>query len=183
MTFQWKLIIDPPYNGSWNMATDEALLKIVEKNPDLIFIRLYEWLYPTISLGYNQKYSKHFQNIKNNLEIDIVRRCSGGRALFHQKELTYSFIASIKNTFAKTLKDSYLFVANIIKELLKILNIEVEIYTPPKLNASYISNIFCYSTISPFEISFNNKKLVANSQRRTKLAFLQHGSIPIKFNM
>lgn len=83
-----RLIIDPLAAGTWNMAVDEALLNTaVAGGPPTL--RLYQWNEPTLSLGYFQRYHDRGQHAASS-ECPVVRRQSGGGAILHDRELTYS---------------------------------------------------------------------------------------------
>lgn len=83
-----QLIVDPPASGSWNMAVDEALLAAAAEEGTAT-LRLYQWSEPTLSLGYFQRYEDRRQHAAS-LESSVVRRSSGGGAILHDHELTYS---------------------------------------------------------------------------------------------
>jgi lipoate-protein ligase A len=84
----YRLIVDEPAPGPWNMAADEALLQAaVEEN--VATLRLYQWSEPTLSLGYFQRHDDRAQHAASR-ECAMVRRQSGGGAILHDRELTYS---------------------------------------------------------------------------------------------
>ncbi len=83
-----RLIIDPPQSGDWNMAVDEALLNDAAEQ-GLATLRFYEWLGPTLSLGYFQEHKDRIRHSASR-DLPLVRRASGGGALVHHHELTYS---------------------------------------------------------------------------------------------
>ena len=82
-----RLIIDPPQPGAWNMAVDEALLDAAVEGEATL--RVYEWAEPTLSLGYFQAYDDRETHIPSQ-DLPCVRRHSGGGAIVHDRELTYS---------------------------------------------------------------------------------------------
>ena len=82
------LIVDPPASGAWNMAVDEALLAAAA-DEGTATLRLYQWIEPTLSLGYFQRYEDRQQHAAS-LASAVVRRSSGGGAILHDRELTYS---------------------------------------------------------------------------------------------
>jgi lipoate-protein ligase A len=83
-----RLIVDPPASGPWNMAVDEALLAAAA-GADTATLRLYQWSEPTLSLGYFQRYEDRQQHAASR-NAAVVRRSSGGGAILHDRELTYS---------------------------------------------------------------------------------------------
>src|SRR6185295_7261954 len=87
---QWRLIYDLPTTGAANMAADEAVLQAVSAGESMPTLRLYGWSPPCLSLGYGQKTRDvDFERIAAN-GWDVVRRPTGGRAILHVDELTYS---------------------------------------------------------------------------------------------
>jgi len=94
------LLIDPPASGSWNMAVDEVLLGAVAKSGTSA-LRFYQWKSPTLSLGYFQSYSERSKH-PTSLAADALRRLSGGGAILHDRELTYSLILPASPRFIKT---------------------------------------------------------------------------------
>ena len=168
------------HSGQYNMSYDEELLNQAEKeNIDLI-LRFYAWEVPTISLGRNQKILGINEKFCEDNNIPIVRRITGGRALLHDKELTYSIICS-----KKILKDGnnvindYKELTGTILKALKLCNINADYGEKTKSNigAGYCMNL---STIC--DINFEGKKFIGSAQFRGNTHILQHGSIPIEFN-
>ena len=85
-----RLIIDPPRRGPWNMAVDEALLMDAVENGNAT-LRFYQWSEPTLSLGYFQRYADREQHAASR-NCAVVRRQTGGGAILHDRELTYSLV-------------------------------------------------------------------------------------------
>lgn len=168
------------YSGQFNMSYDEQLLNQAEKENINIILRFYAWEVPTISLGRNQKVLGINENFCNQNNIPIVRRITGGRALLHDHELTYSIICN-----KKILKDGnnvindYKELTGTILSALKLSGIEADYGEKTKSNigAGYCMNL---STIC--DINYNNKKFIGSAQYRSNTHILQHGSIPISLN-
>ena len=87
---QWRLIIDQPASGSWNMAVDDALLEAAQGDGYLPTLRLYSWNPPCLSLGHAQHIREVDREALRKMGWDLVRRPTGGRAILHIDELTYS---------------------------------------------------------------------------------------------
>src|SRR5262249_6356672 len=83
-----RLLVDPPASGPWNMAVDEALLETAVATGQAT-VRFYEWQEPTLSLGYFQSLDDRQQHLHSQ-QCPVVRRASGGGAILHDHELTYS---------------------------------------------------------------------------------------------
>lgn len=101
----FQLIVDPPSPGAWNMAADEWLLQRAA-NDGVLTLRFYEWAEPTLSLGYFQAHADR-QSHAASSELPLVRRASGGGALVHHEELTYSLAVPAGHALAKNAEDLY----------------------------------------------------------------------------
>jgi lipoyl(octanoyl) transferase len=100
-----RLIVDLPAPGTWNMAVDEALLADAIEN-GIATLRLYEWSEPTLSLGYFQRYEDRHQHAPSR-NAASVRRQSGGGAILHDRELTYSLTLPAAHPFARHAEQLY----------------------------------------------------------------------------
>lgn len=158
------------HNGKYNMEYDMKLLDFaIENKIDYAFLRFYQWYPKCLSLGRNQD-EKEF----NNVNIDIVKRPSGGRALLHDRELTYSFICPI---FDDSVVNSYKKISSALILAFKKFDIELEFSRNSKENTSY-----CMLSPSYADISYQNRKFIGSAQYRKQGYLLQHGSIPYVFN-
>ena len=92
---EWRLLVDDePHDGAWNMALDEALMTLVAEGSSLPVLRLYQWNPPCLSLGRRQPLaSVDIERLRGD-EYDVVRRETGGWAILHTDELTYSVTLS-----------------------------------------------------------------------------------------
>ena len=174
--FKFRLIISEPQNGFINMAIDEAIAIACDKGLSSPTLRLYTWSPPCISVGY-------FQDVNEAIDISeckkqnigIVRRLTGGKAVLHNKELTYSVISPSKNQiFPKGIKGSYKIIADCLLHGLKNLGISSEITERPSTKENGFS---CFLDTSFYEISVKGKKLIGSAQKRWRNHFLQHGSV------
>lgn len=178
----WRLLIDPPLEGPQNMAIDEALLErcASEETPSLFpTVRFYRWSRPTLSLGYNQdiESSLHVHECRAR-GIPIVRRPTGGKAVLHDQEITYSMIASFSSPpFQRTVFDNYRLISEALVKCLKSLGIQAMIADEGASSYSRKGPEACFARLSRFEISYRNFKMVGSAQRRKRRAFLQHGSL------
>lgn len=181
-TVDWRLLVDPPRDGSKNMAIDEALLEHCASEEYAYHfptVRFYQWSHPTLSLGYNQEVKGSLQlSACRERGIPIVRRPTGGKAVFHDQELTYSVIASFSShPFRMSVADNYRMISEALTEGLKLLNLEVRIAEEDTPAYSPSGPEACFARLSRYEISCQGFKLVGSAQRRKRKAFLQHGSI------
>ena len=183
----WRIIEDSFCDGSINMLTDYAILLACNEEKSPATLRLYGWKRPTLSIGYSQDISKHIdlESCQKN-KIPVVRRFTGGRALLHQHELTYSVIAPIPhNAFPGNLKGSFERISQAILESLKIGGIKADQVSERKSrkeNIEFAVSPACFSISNRCEITFQGKKLIGSAQRRLRSAFLQHGSVILESN-
>ena len=169
--------IDTGFNDAFtNMAIDEVLL-VNSKTP---ILRVYSWNPKAVSIGYNQNIMKEI-NIdyckKNN--IKIVRRLTGGKAVFHDKEITYSFIVPENNNLIPfEVNEYYKIIAKALVIALKKIGINSEIKKVPERIATAI----CFNSSNWYELLVNGEKISGSAQRRMDEKVLQHGSILIDFD-
>jgi len=167
----WRLIIDPALEGAENMASDEAVLRACEAEPSAPpVLRLYGWSEPTLSIGYLQNASPFLST-----SMPVVRRITGGRAVLHDKELTYSLVAGTgHHLFSGGILAAYSFISGCIISALKQAGVDAEFARGAGASGGKDA---CFYTPSRYEVLVDGRKLVGSSQRRFKKAFLQHGSI------
>ena len=153
--------------GKVNMEVDLKMLNdaILSKAKNMT-VRFYNWAPKCISLGKNQPCETFY----TNLGIDIVRRPTGGRALLHDKELTYCVVAPIKN--GQSVIESYKEISDALILGFKKLGIELNYSKVCSKNLRYCMNISCGA-----DVSFNSRKLIGSAQFRSRGYLLQHGSI------
>ncbi len=177
----WFLIVGhEPTSGSYNMAVDDFLLRIVEKNKGKTFLRFYQWKKPTISIGRRQRVSRalNLEKLKK-FSADFVRRPTGGKAVLHWEEITYSIASSSKKlNLIPSIRHSYNLIAKALLEGLRILGIDADIVSknPKGLTRT---DLPCFSYPTRDEITIKGKKIIGSAQKRLKDSFLQHGSIPV----
>ena len=117
-----RLILDPPCDGAWNMAVDEALLRAAAHS-DRITLRIYAWSRPTLSLGYFQAHADRASHAASG-DCGVVRRASGGGAIVHDRELTYSLTAPVQDRIDRQLGLWYDWVHEAWTDSLRALGIE-----------------------------------------------------------
>jgi lipoate-protein ligase A len=177
----WRLLITPAANGAWNMAVDEAILKVSAQNETFPTLRLYAWEPACLSIGYAQPSSDVDINRLKSNGWEIVRRPTGGRAILHTDELTYAVIAPHSELrLAGGVLESYQVLSEALLRALHLLNIPAKAITQPQVQADNDANgPICFEVPSNFEITFNGKKLIGSAQARKKEGILQHGSLPL----
>jgi len=182
--FGWRLLLDPPLKGAWNMAVDEVLLDGVAAGNAPPTLRFYSWTPACLSLGYFQPFS--IVNVEGcrGLGIDIVRRPTGGRAILHDRELTYSVAlpASVLGHDAGILP-SYQRLSLALQAGLQRLGIDVSLAPESEAPTRPVHGPVCFDRPSAHELLLQGRKLVGSAQVRRAGALLQHGSIVIEPRM
>jgi lipoate-protein ligase A len=180
---QWRLIVNKPTNGAWNMAVDESILIAVGRGEVLPTLRLYAWEPPCLSIGYAQAISDIDLHLLHSRGWDIVRRPTGGSAILHTDELTYSIIGSDEAYLLKgSLLDSYQKIAQGLLTALEMMGIDASIETIDDTLSQPVTKhreAICFENPSKFEITVSQKKLLGSAQARRKEGILQHGTLPL----
>lgn len=177
----WRLLITPASSGSWNMAVDEAILRNFESGDNRATLRLYAWDPACLSLGYAQPISDADFAALDERGWDVVRRPTGGKAILHTDELTYSVIAPPSEPRMNGgVLESYQRIAQAMLHALRSLDIPAE-SSPLKsiLMEDDAAGPVCFDVPSNYEITVLGKKLVGSAQARKKEGVLQHGTLPL----
>lgn len=157
-------------SGAYNMALDEAIL--TAGTPTL---RFYTFSPPAITIG-------KFQKINGFPEgIDIVRRLTGGRAVMHKGDLTYSLVVPTESQLGKKAFEVYKKVGEMFKIGLNLLDIPAEL-VKSKLNPNYVNRMSCFSASARYELQLNGKKILGSAQRVQDEMILQQGSLFVDSN-
>lgn len=177
----WRLLVHPAARGAWNMAVDEALLEQAQagRGTSLPTLRLYAWHPACLSLGHAQPFADVDNTRLREHGWDVVRRATGGRAILHTDELTYSITGNAEEpVLAGGVLESYNRLAQALLLVIQTLGLPVEI-KEGKSNDGAIPNPVCFEVPSTYEITVAGKKLIGSAQARKKEAVLQHGSLPL----
>lgn len=175
----WHFIDSGSNTGEHNMQLDLHLAQTCEH--DEAFFRIYRWSPFCISLGANQSFNDIDLNKTVADGINVVKRPTGGRAILHAEELTYSVVLPLNHQFSP--REVYFKISAALMRGLEIYNpllakSELENYQPnfPKL-LEEPSGILCFASTARNEVKFNGKKLIGSAQRKLNNVILQHGSI------
>lgn len=178
----WRFIETESNPGYINMAVDEALLdSYIENNTEPV-LRFYRWSKPTLSLGRNQKMAEINLEVCKAKGIDIVGRPTGGKAVLHESEFTYSFISGKKNEMPENIFASYLKISKALMAGLEKLKVDLNLTIGEEPTANYIRNSNCFASSSVSDLNYYGNKLVGSAQLRRGNALLQHGSILVNQN-
>ncbi len=177
----WRLLHDQPSSAAWNMATDEAMLISCTGKAGRPTLRFYGWNPPAVSIGYFQRLATEIdQEVCQKLGIDIIRRLTGGRAVLHEQELTYSLVVREDEPYIPaTVTESYRFFSRAIVAGLTRLGVAAEMKSPEMQKRKPLphASAACFDAPSHYEITVAGRKLVGSAQVRRDGVLLQHGSI------
>jgi lipoate-protein ligase A len=170
----WRLITTWGADPAFNMGLDEALLESDEGPPTL---RLYSWRPDTLSLGYFQR----FADVPGAERAGaIVRRITGGGAIHHVHELTFSIAASLAHPLYRgTVTDSYARVHAAIRIALEEVGVPAHARGEQRLVSDRAGTGMCFHKSTPLDLAWNGKKGVGSAQRRKGGRVLHHGSIKL----
>jgi lipoyl(octanoyl) transferase len=178
----WRFLDDGIHSGKYNMRYDENLAVRLLSGEGFPTLRVYGWNPSAISLGYHQSSEGINADLCSAEGIDIVRRPTGGRAIYHADEVTYS-IAMYAN--GRSTLEIYSAISEALATGLRTMGVEVEY---ARGDSSFLNvrgsqtSIPCFASSARYEIQYKGKKLVGSAQRRYVTAkdeevVLQHGSI------
>jgi len=178
----WRLLVSPPGNGAWNMAVDEAILESIGEGISLPTLRLYAWSPPCLSIGFAQPFGDVNQDQIKEIGWDTVRRITGGRAILHTDELTYSVIGPHNEPrLTGGILESYLRLSKALLNAVDSLGVPAQASpkTESQNSAQKIQKPVCFEVPSNYEITILGKKLIGSAQARKKSGILQHGTLPL----
>ena len=182
MTDTWRIIITAPTHGTWNVAADESILEHVGREEAPPTLRLYAWAPACLSLGHAQPFADIDVSRLEQRGWEMVRRPTGGRAILHTDELTYSVIAPTNERHvAGSVLESYNRLACALLRAVRSLGLDAQ-SNPLRAELSSqhgSANPVCFEVPSAYEITVGGKKLIGSAQARRKEGVLQHGSLPL----
>lgn len=174
-----ELIEFETLSGKENMEKDLYLFESACQNKETEpILRFYAWYPACVSLGRNQTEVGINKEYCEKNKIDITRRITGGRALLHQDELTYSFICPVNFLGNENVQKSYEIISSALIEGFKVLGIDVD-FGNSKPDTKYN---YCMLLSTGADLNYNGKKIVGSAQYRAKNYILQHGSILYTLN-
>jgi lipoate-protein ligase A len=175
----WHFLNTGFNTGNYNMDFDLSLVKNFKA--DEAVLRLYRWNPFCISLGANQDFNSIDLNKSSAYNIDIVKRPTGGRAILHAEELTYSVVYPLtKEVSPKQIyRELNLAIQNGLKTYNPLLGEIVPEHSEPHLPSFYkeTKSTLCFAVSAKDELNFQGKKVVGSAQRKIGDVILQHGSI------
>jgi lipoate-protein ligase A len=171
---RWRLLLAPPRSGAENMARDTALQARAARTGETVF-SIYSWTRPTLSLGRHQPAAGRYDIEKlRTANVEVVRRPTGGRAILHNREVTYSVTAPVND--AAPLRETYSRINRILLDGLGRLGVDAELASPAE-RAPTPNMRPCFDAPGEGELVARGRKLVGSAQCRGGGGLLQHGSI------
>lgn len=172
-----RVLLDLPQSGAHNMAVDEAIFEAVRTGAQPATLRLYAWSPPCLSIGYGQRVRDVDQTALAARGWEVVRRMTGGRAVLHADELTYSLALPAGHFLAEGgIIESYRRISAALLVGLRTLGIQAEAESGVQGDSA---SPVCFDAASQYEIAVGGRKLIGSAQRRRDGAVCQHGSLPL----
>ena len=166
--FRMKYVKFGIHSGADNMRIDSELLdNAILAQSKVPTFRLYAWSPKCISLGRNQK-----QDFITDKDVDVVRRLTGGRALLHDNEITYSYVAPAVE--GESIIQSYKHISGILIDFFKTLGVELDFGENKKVSTHFD---YCMLLSTGADVCYNGQKIIGSAQYRKQGYILQHGSI------
>jgi lipoyl(octanoyl) transferase len=182
MDHHFRIIHDCARNAAFNMAADRYLLERAAKE-NTVFLRIYGWAPPAISLGLLQPPGEILDKDKIAAAgVDYAVRPTGGRAVLHWNDLTYSIaFPHSAPSMGKTISESYAIISRCLRRGLEMAGIQSMTHDSAGEYAATkrVQKLPCFLSPNRNEIMVQGKKLIGSAQKRTNAAILQHGSIPL----
>lgn len=182
----FRLIVDGPLRPAVNMARDEAILRKVVAKESVPVVRFYQWKPAGLSIG-------RFQKVTEGVDLDAcrkhgveaVRRLTGGEAVLHDDELTYSIIVPFTHPRfdGRGVIDTYKTISRALVKGLLLSGVDSSMAGKAPTRPDPAGQGVCFYTPTVNEIVADGKKIVGSAQTREKLVILQHGSIPIDWDI
>lgn len=169
-----KLLVDPPAAGAWNMGVDEMLMERAAE-AGTATLRFYQWSPATLSLGYFQNAADRVLH-EASRACPIVRRSSGGGAIVHDRELTYSICLPTSHPLAADAETLYRNVHGALLQALAEFGVAArlnETATVPLEGEPFL----CFRRRAVGDVLLDRYKICGSAQRRRRGAILQHGSV------
>lgn len=179
----WRIINTGASDPAWNMAVDEAILNAHSRGLVPPTVRFFGWNPPTLSIGYFQRATKEINfDTLNAHGLGFVRRPTGGRAVLHDRELTYSVIVSESHPMMpSSINESYRVLSMGLLEGFRELGFAAEMVSladeKEKEKFASMGSAACFDSPSWYELVVEGRKVVGSAQVRQLHTILQHGSI------
>lgn len=183
----WRYIETWDAPGAYHMALDEAMAILVGKGQLPPTLRLYTWQPAALSLGMHQNlYQSIDRERARTLGVDIVRRPSGGRTVFHDMEITYSIILPESMPgIPRSIREAFRLLTQGLVQAYHLLGItHASLHEPPQhtQKTHKTDSPVCFEDPGESELVIHGKKAAGSAQARLHGALLQHGSVPLRYD-
>jgi lipoate-protein ligase A len=177
-----RIIVENDKSAFYNMSMDEAISYDIRERRSPPTLRIYTWDRPSLSIGCFQKSSDINLDYCNEKGYPVVRRPTGGRAILHDLELTYSFSSRFDSLmFRGNLFEDYSVISAALVGALKLIGLDAAI-SYSRQRGIHRKSPACFGTVSYGEVTIGNRKVIGSAQKRYSDGFLQQGSVLIGFN-
>lgn len=186
---KWRLINSGLARAPWNMAVDEAIMMAVGEGKAPPTLRFYGWEPAALSIGY-------FQQVRRTINMDavartgveLVRRPTGGRAVFHDREITYSMIIPEDDErIPGSIQAAYRWLSEGLLLGLRRIGIDAQMTRVHEKrsvsDSSDVQSAACFDAPAFYELTVDGRKIAGSAQMRQRGVLLQHGSIPLEFDV
>jgi lipoate-protein ligase A len=170
-----RLLLDSPAAGAGNMAVDEALLQSARERATPT-LRFYTWKTATLSLGYFQAHAQRSAHSASS-KLPLVRRATGGGAIVHHHELTYSFVAPLTDRLSADAESLYYAFHETLIDCLGIFGVAARLCGTPVVHPRGAEPFLCFQRRAKGDVLCGDAKITGSAQRRHHGAVLQHGSV------
>ena len=179
----WRLISFQRLSGFENMALDEALFREAIRRDGVPTLRLYGWSRPALTIGYAQKLDREVnRRYCRDQGIDIIRRPTGGKAVYHSTDLTYSMVASqFREPFSVNIIETYRVISDCLVRGLEKAGITARLVEGGRHGQNDLAGGSCFAVPFRNELLVGDAKICGSAQLRAQGCFLQHGSILMDF--
>ena len=182
----WRLLDLAFGDGRWNMAVDEAILSAVASALAPPTLRIYGWARPCVSVGCTQAVADLDLATCERQGLPVLRRASGGTAVLHADTLAYSLVLPAGHWLAvPDIVESYRLMGPPVLLALRRLGVEARLVEPDRAHgggrATGFGSSACFARLAPYEVVYDGKKLVGNSQLRRRGGVLHHALLHLDF--
>jgi len=181
---EWRILPFERAAAAENMAIDEAVFRKNIRGESPPTLRFYGWRSPALSIGYFQDYRKEVDDEAcRKFGVEVVRRPTGGKAVLHERELTYAVVAGADTgLFPPDILKTYLVIGRCLAEGLAGVGIRAEMKEDGRRPPDGTLQSACFSFPSRYELLVGDRKICGSAQMRSQGAFLQHGSLLTAFD-
>ena len=181
---EWRILPFERAAAAKNMAIDEAVFRKNIRGESPPTLRFYGWQSPALSIGYFQDYRKEVDDEAcRKFGVEVVRRPTGGKAVLHERELTYAVVAGAETgLFPPDILKTYLVIGRCLAEGLAGVGIRAEMKEDGRRPPDGALPSACFSFPSRYELLVGDRKICGSAQMRSQGAFLQHGSLLTAFD-